>query len=632
MARAYVRDVLTYGDEGTLIALANAVGELYTDAAATVAATDAYSASSGGSPITSVTTDATGSWEVFFETAKTFYVKWLDNSDTAYPIGVPATLKSWTPFVRRHEAIDTLDDATLTNLLLSGTFAARPAAGTAGRIYTASWTGTQIVRRYYDTGSAWISLDTPFGKFNPLDYGADPTGATDSRTAVVACLTAASTALDTGLPYGSGNLYGEIEWTCGQYTIATAITLPQDVPLKMTAVGGTNADYQWGQRVYIVFTAGGFVLDTAQSNALQWDGLCIIGAPAVFADRGSGPGQMANCELRSVTAGQPAMQIRNSFWGEFDHCTFRAPNTSTPCVLIESDDQYTGGFEGWLNRFTNCRSESGSDAIQWDIGGLHGTVVGIATVIESWDTENIAANAALLHIRNTHATENTTFHDVSVRNCTHNDNAGDADIVKLTTVGTGSLTVGSVQIENSEYGSSGYHVRHVETGGGAAHADKILVRGYSAARVLLGASPGGYGYLTQVSGSGWDYRGDRTTAVGYRARVDGDAQDRVWIDARGWLHRGLGAATPSLLFADGSGSPEGVVTAGIGSIYQRTDGSAILGAYLKATGSGNTGWVQILGFTPVAANADTSGATLVDLETEVNQLKASLRTLGLMAP
>lgn len=40
------------------------------------------------------------------------------------------------------------------------------------------------------------------------------------------------------------------------------------------------------------------------------------------------------------------------------------------------------------------------------------------------------------------------------------------------------------------------------------------------------------------------------------------------------------------------------------------------------------------GATPVtqpAANADTSGAALAALETEVNQLKATLRALGLLA-
>jgi hypothetical protein len=45
--------------------------------------------------------------------------------------------------------------------------------------------------------------------------------------------------------------------------------------------------------------------------------------------------------------------------------------------------------------------------------------------------------------------------------------------------------------------------------------------------------------------------------------------------------------------------------------------------------------VGFYGKTPVtqpAANADTSGATLAALETEVNEIKALLRSVGLMAP
>jgi hypothetical protein len=41
----------------------------------------------------------------------------------------------------------------------------------------------------------------------------------------------------------------------------------------------------------------------------------------------------------------------------------------------------------------------------------------------------------------------------------------------------------------------------------------------------------------------------------------------------------------------GTGSPEGVITAGIGSIYRRTDGSAGTTFYVKESGAGNTGWV-----------------------------------------
>lgn len=41
----------------------------------------------------------------------------------------------------------------------------------------------------------------------------------------------------------------------------------------------------------------------------------------------------------------------------------------------------------------------------------------------------------------------------------------------------------------------------------------------------------------------------------------------------------------------GAGTPEGAVTAGVGSTYQRTDGGAGTSFYVKESGAGNTGWV-----------------------------------------
>jgi hypothetical protein len=46
-----------------------------------------------------------------------------------------------------------------------------------------------------------------------------------------------------------------------------------------------------------------------------------------------------------------------------------------------------------------------------------------------------------------------------------------------------------------------------------------------------------------------------------------------------------------LIRAWGTGSPEGVVTAGVGSEYTRTDGGAGTASYRKESGTGNTGWV-----------------------------------------
>lgn len=45
----------------------------------------------------------------------------------------------------------------------------------------------------------------------------------------------------------------------------------------------------------------------------------------------------------------------------------------------------------------------------------------------------------------------------------------------------------------------------------------------------------------------------------------------------------------------GSGSPEGVVTAPVGSLYLRTDGGTGTTVYRKESGSGNTGWVATSG-------------------------------------
>jgi hypothetical protein len=45
-------------------------------------------------------------------------------------------------------------------------------------------------------------------------------------------------------------------------------------------------------------------------------------------------------------------------------------------------------------------------------------------------------------------------------------------------------------------------------------------------------------------------------------------------------------------WTSGAGSPEGVVTAPVGSLYSRSDGGLMTSLYVKESGSGNTGWVN----------------------------------------
>lgn len=47
----------------------------------------------------------------------------------------------------------------------------------------------------------------------------------------------------------------------------------------------------------------------------------------------------------------------------------------------------------------------------------------------------------------------------------------------------------------------------------------------------------------------------------------------------------------SPLVLSGAGTPEGAVTAPVGTLYLRTNGGANTTLYIKESGAGNTGWV-----------------------------------------
>lgn len=82
--------------------------------------------------------------------------------------------------------------------------------------------------------------------------------------------------------------------------------------------------------------------------------------------------------------------------------------------------------------------------------------------------------------------------------------------------------------------------------------------------------------------------------IGYNAQGDGDntsvignsstTQTRVYGNT---LYK---TGTATVQWTSGTGSPESVVTANVGSMYTRTDGGAGTTLYIKESGVGNTGW------------------------------------------
>jgi len=94
----------------------------------------------------------------------------------------------------------------------------------------------------------------------------------------------------------------------------------------------------------------------------------------------------------------------------------------------------------------------------------------------------------------------------------------------------------------------------------------------------------------------WSGQGDGNLWLAYNAtygettravlRVNGDGQVRVCEPAQG-IEFGSGGP----LDLAGAGTPEGSITAPVGSTYRRTDGGAGTSFYVKESGTGSTGWV-----------------------------------------
>jgi hypothetical protein len=88
--------------------------------------------------------------------------------------------------------------------------------------------------------------------------------------------------------------------------------------------------------------------------------------------------------------------------------------------------------------------------------------------------------------------------------------------------------------------------------------------------------------------------GTAGTAVTWISQLKTDSSDNVIVPTGNLVidTSGKGVVLPGgITWTSGSGSPEGVVTAPVGSLYSRSDGGLLTSLYVKQSGSGNTGWV-----------------------------------------
>ena len=91
---------------------------------------------------------------------------------------------------------------------------------------------------------------------------------------------------------------------------------------------------------------------------------------------------------------------------------------------------------------------------------------------------------------------------------------------------------------------------------------------------------------------------------------------RLYITSDIRFGKGLSAGTDVIWIKFGTATPEGAITANIGSLYMRTDGGTSTTLYVKESGTGNTGWTAVGGeVTATGRSHKTSSQAIADITT-----------------
>jgi len=120
-----------------------------------------------------------------------------------------------------------------------------------------------------------------------------------------------------------------------------------------------------------------------------------------------------------------------------------------------------------------------------------------------------------------------------------------------------------------------------------------------------------YGLRMEVGGGGGSFTGQILySGNNFDSSVGGVQQ----IGTAVALRIGFNAGAFGANYFQGSGTPEGVVTAAIGSWFSRSDGGQATAVYYKESGSGNTGWIGVSGtILPFGTGNVGTGTTAVFL-------------------
>lgn len=274
--------------------------------------------------------------------------------------------------------------------------------------------------------------------------------------------------------------------------------------------------------------------------------------------------------------------------------TLRSPRIRRTLAAFEASETWTGGVAD----ATADHYAEGAQGIKLTAIGAAGAITGAARSISSTDLSSIFAASDWMRIR------------MFVQNVAHAPSGSAAQLRLYTTASSDYFTI-SISGANLIDGVNAYHLRPSDFAVVGSPSWSTITK--VEVRVIAGSSPDfavtfdewvllddAYGPIVLRAKtpptSGSFQRGDR---VDNPRPQSGEALSWVCIadgSPGSWQAVYPGSAAAGIDFT-GTGTPEGVITSTPGATYRRSDAPDVASAlYVKASGSGNTGWRKLSTF------------------------------------
>lgn len=438
-----------------------------------------------------------------------------------------------------HALLNPVDSPFEVASIDSGTLAALPAAGQAGRQYLL--TTTTPKRLLVDDGSDWVSAAGPWLTVTDPIFGAVSDGITDDTAAIQA-------AIDAG---------DEVFFPAGTYLTTSPLVIDEDCK-RLIGAGRDNT---------IITNATGDVFTlTGNLDWLRFEGFRVNASAGHIFSQAAGQVTRSTWTDLYLKCTATSKSIYNQASGVFvDNIVFdvdlegaNSANVPTQTVPLWKLLSATGGIN--TNTFFRIRATYAGEYVFW---------------IENTGVADYAYD--------------NTFRDINFEIC----NGGHIKVLTgyntiIENCNAYDLSLGGNTTRDLYYiGRSGTGVASLYTTIRNCHRHGGTLGG-GLVDVILGANSSAAG---------------RTTLQSLTGSLNLKLQEVVLINCDNATITNItaGAVTDirrgKVLLADGvgefagSGSPENVVTANIGSTFKRTDGGANTSLYVKESGTGNTGWV-----------------------------------------